>query len=179
LTIDCKGCIECRLLLFSMFYIIEFVAVLLLDLIPCWLHFKMSFYGDWLKVVGHTYSFSLELWHVENYHRLNSFFLCCFLLYLFIFCPGFQDILDCLFYTIYTADLWFIRQLSWANVLSLVVFYLYLVSFLHSFLIPLYFFSCCLSCLYWNIWFQLIFIYLNVLLHMESIYLIVFLLVLY
>ena len=50
LTIDCIGYIECRLLLLSLLYRIDFAVVFLLlpnlDLIPCWLDFKMFFCGD-------------------------------------------------------------------------------------------------------------------------------------
>ena len=97
LTIDCISCIECRLMLLSLLYIIDFAAVLLLlpniDLIPCWLYFKMSFCGDCLKVVGHTSRFSLELGPVEDHHRSSySVFLCCLPLSVFIFCSGFQDL---------------------------------------------------------------------------------------
>ena len=96
----------------------------------------MSFNGDWLMVVGHTSSFSLELWPVEDYHSLYSFFLCCLLLYLFIFGPGFQDIIDCLFYTIYTSDLLSKRQLSWANMLSLFIWFF--SSFIYNLIIFLF-----------------------------------------
>ena len=50
LTIDCIGCIECRLLLLSLLYRIDLAVVLLLlpniYLIPCWLDFKMFCCGD-------------------------------------------------------------------------------------------------------------------------------------
>ena len=84
---DCIGFIG--LLLLFLLYWIDFVDVLLLlsnlDLFP----FKISLCGDWLKFVGHFSSFILELGPEEDHHCLDSFFLCCFSLSLFILCSGF------------------------------------------------------------------------------------------
>ena len=83
-------------------------------LISSWLYVMLFFSGDWLKVVDHTSSFSVELGSVEDNQSLFLFFLCCLPLSLFIFCTWFEDSLVqsrlSILHQTYTADVWSIRQ---------------------------------------------------------------------
>ena len=78
LTIDCIGCSECRLLLLSLLYRIDFAVGFRLlrniDLIPCWLDFKMSSLHGFkvLQIVYSTPFILLMYGPTDNFHGLKG-----------------------------------------------------------------------------------------------------------
>ena len=109
--------LNCRLLLLSLLLplLATFQDVLLWKLTEAW--------------------WSHFLWRIIMFCILYSSFVCHYPYFYSV--QRLQDILDCIFYTIYTADLWYIRQLLWAY--RLIWIQLCFIVILFHFLIHSYF----------------------------------------